>query len=179
MKTILALILFLFAVPSQADWKDKVVDVLLFASGVIVSYAVHEVSHELTARAYGEKLTWKDGKWRCWTPDNSAQCEDLSKVALAGNLGTAILGESLLYLPEKYRYTPFVDGMQTWNSTNPIRYAYSDATTTGGYADYRYVDDRIQVALAIHAASIGYRQFSDRAWKFFVTKNGVVASIQF
>ena len=144
-----------------------------------MSFAVHEASHELTARAYGEKLTWSGGKWLCRAPDDNAPCENLEKVALAGTLSTAILGESLLRLPSKYRYTPFVDGMQTFNALNPIQYAYTDSVTARGYEDYRYVDDRIQIALAIHAASIGYRQFSDRAWRFFVAPRGVQLSVTF
>ena len=178
MKTVIALILFIFAVPSQADWKEKAVDVLLFASGMVVSFAVHEASHELVARSYGEKLDWNDAnEWSCRLP-----CKHHDKVAIAGNLSTAILGESLLYLPSKYRYMPFVDGMQTYNTSNPISYLYLNSRSKDGYGDYMYLDknmDNVITSLAIHAASIGYRQFSERTWRFFVIKNGIVASVRF
>jgi hypothetical protein len=160
--------------PAKADWKEVASNYFFFAAGIATSFIVHEAAHELTARAYGERLDWQDGKWICNYP-----CPDLDKIALAGNLSTAILGESLLYLPDKYRNTPYVDGMQTFNTVNPIAYAYKDSTTSEGYGDYRHVDDRIQIALAIHAASIGYRQFSDRLWNVAVVPRGIKFNIQF
>ena len=180
MKTILALILFLFAVPSQADWKDNTLDVVLFVAGGFMSLAVHEASHAIAAKAYGEKLTWEDMQWVCRKPnDNNVECNHYSKIAVAGNLGTSIVGEALLYLPVKYRNSSFVDGMQSVNVANSIGYAYKDATVSGGSGDYRSVDNRYQVALAVHAASIGYRQFSERTWRFFVTPRGVQFNASF
>ena len=174
----LNLFILLFPLSADADWKEKTLDVVLFASGVVVSFVVHEVSHELTARAYGEKLDWElNGfatKSYCRSP-----CEHIDKIAIAGNLSTAILGESLMYLPAKYKYTPFVDGMQAYNVENPIGYAYRDSITPGGYGDYRYVDDRAQIALAIHAASIGYRQFSKRFWSVVVVPRGLQFNVRF
>ena len=168
------IILFLFTTPAQADWKDTVWKGFFVAAGFVSGFVVHELSHELTARAYGEKLRWEGLSWVCEYP-----CENIDNIALAGNLGTAIVGEALLHLPDKYRYTPFVDGMQVFNTLNPIGYAIQDSLTTGGYQDYRYVDNRIQVAIAIHAATIGYRQFSERAWNFVVTQRGVQVLARF
>jgi hypothetical protein len=179
MKTILALLLALVTESAKADWKAKTIDVLLYASGIVVSLAVHEAAHELTASAYGEKLTWSDGEWICRNQSDTAPCENIDKVAIAGNLSTAILGESLMFLPARYRYTPFVDGMQTFNAVNPVVYAYKDSVTSGGHLDYRYVDDNVQIAIAIHAASIGYRQFSDRTRYIFVTPRSVQFNMAF
>ena len=106
-------------------------------------------------------------------------CENIEKVALAGNLGTAIFGEALLYLPAKYKNTSLVDGMQMFNTVNPVFYAYKDATTSGGYLDYRYVDNRVQNVIAVHAATIGHRQFSERTWRFFVTHRGIQFNASF
>lgn len=172
MKTILALILFLFAVPSQADWKDNVSDAMLYAAGIATSYVIHEAGHVITARAYGEKLDWNDSfEWKCRPP-----CEHHDNIAMSGNFATAILGESLLYLPLKYRNSSFVDGMQTFNTANPIVYLYLNERNKNGYGDYQFLDDsyrKHEVALAIHAASVGYRQFSERAWRLMVTPRGV------
>lgn len=182
MKTTTRKLLFmLFLIPGccKADWKEDVTDALLYVSGIVVGLAVHEVSHELAARHYGEELTWNDGGWLCRNQRDDAPCNNLKKVAIAGNLGTAVVGEVLLHLPSKYRQTIFVDGIQTFNTINPITYAYKDASTNGGYLDYRYVDNRVQIALAIHAASIGYRQFSKRTWNISVVPRGVQFSAWF
>lgn len=175
----LVMIFLLLPFSVSADWKENVIDSVLFVSGIVVSFAVHEASHELAARYYGEDLKWVGDGWVCRTQDGLNPCNNLKKVALAGNLGTAILGESLLTLPDKYKNTSFVDGMQMFNAVNPISYSYKDATTSGGYLDYRYVDNRVQAILAVHAASIGYRQFSKRLWNIAVAPRGVQFNMRF
>jgi hypothetical protein len=164
-----------FTVPTQAGWKNIASDVLLYAAGITTSFAIHEAGHALAARAYGEKLDWHgsgfNSEWVCRYP-----CDNLEQISVAGNLSTAIVGETLLHLPYK---NAFVDGMQTFNALNPVLYAYKDSTTSGGYGDYRNVDDRIQIALAIHAASIGYRQFSERLWNIAVVPHGINFNIRF
>lgn len=154
--------------PARADWID---DALLFAGGLAAGFVVHELGHELAARAYGEKLEWYDGKLTCRWP-----CHDLDKIALAGNLATAITGEILLHT--QYRNT-FVDGVQTFNTVNPISYAYKDSVTPGGYGDYANVNDTTQIALAIHAASIGYRHVAGGKWRFDIAGRRVQWSINF
>jgi hypothetical protein len=177
-KAAIAILIAAVTSPAQADWKESVRDGFLFAAGITTSFVVHEAGHALTARSYGEKLDWHgsgfNSHWSCRYP-----CRNIEQVAVAGNLSTAIVGESLLYIPAEYRHSPFVDGMQMFNTINPITYTYEDSTTSGGYRDYRNVDDRIQIALAIHAASIGYRQFSDRLWNVAVVPRGIKFNIQF
>jgi hypothetical protein len=143
-------------------------DALLFAAGLLAGFAVHEVGHELAARAYGERLQWSSGKWLCRTPDSTGPCEHLGAVAVAGNLSTAIVGEALLHT--EYR-GPFIDGMQTYNTINPIQYALKDAIAPGGYADYMEVSSGVKIALAVHAASIGYRHVSKGYWRIDVKGN--------
>jgi len=164
--------------PAHADWKDSVRDGFLFATGIVASFAIHEAGHALAARYYGEKLDWHgsgfDSEWSCRYP-----CRNIEQVAIAGNLSTSIVGEALLYLPNEYRHTPFVDGMQAFNMVNPISYAIKNAREDDGYGDYRNVDESIQIALAIHAASIGYRQFSERLWNISIVPHGVQFNARF
>lgn len=172
MKYLLALVLVLPAC-CKADWKDSVTNSLLFVAGIAASYTIHEIGHELTARAYGEKLDWHTGiglEWSCRSP-----CENISSIAIAGNVATAITGELLLLLPNKEN--PFVDGMQAYNSVNPIGYAYKDARSP--YGDYSHVNDTAQIALAIHAATIGHRQFSKRLWSVYPKQRGVQVRVSF
>ena len=164
-----------FTTPVHADWKDTASDVLLYAAGITMGFAIHEAGHALTARYHGEKLDWYGSGygsiWSCRSP-----CHNLEQISVAGNLSTAIVGETLLHLPYK---NAFVDGMQMFNTVNPITYAYTDSTTSGGYGDYRNVDDRTQIALAIHAANIGYRQFSERLWNVAIVPHGIKFNIRF
>ena len=153
---------------AQAGWFE---DTLKFAAGLAAGVAVHELGHVVIARAYGERLEWSGGEWECRAP-----CRNIDKVALAGNLTTAIVGEALLHTSFR---GAFVDGVQTFNTVNPISYAYKNATTAGGYLDYRGVDDRVQIALALHAASIGYRHAADGKWRFGVAGRSVQWSINF
>lgn len=175
MRKFIFFVLVFITAPAHSDWKESVRDGFLFAAGITTSFVVHEAGHALTARAYGEKLDWHgsgfNSEWVCRYP-----CHNIEQISVAGNLSTAIVGETLLYLPYK---NAFVDGMQAFNALNPIAYAYKDSTTSGGYEDYRAVDDRIQIALAIHAASIGYRQFSERVWNFAVVPHGIKFNIRF
>ena len=174
-----AAILAMIAVTTSAhaDWKDSVRNGFLFATGIVTSFAIHEAGHALAARAYDEKLDWHgsgfNSEWSCRYP-----CRHIEQVSLAGNLSTAIVGELLLRLPD-YQHTPFVDGMQAFNTANPITYAIKSSREYGGYEDYRYVDESIQVALAIHAASIGYRQFSERLWNISIVPHGVQFNARF
>ena len=89
---------------------------------------------------------------------------------------TALVGEALLHTD--YRGA-FVDGWQTFNTLNPISYAYKDSVTSGGYLDYANVNDAAQIALAVHAASIGYRHMTDGKWRFGVAGRRVQWSINF
>ena len=148
------LLLLLWAGGVRAGWVE---DALAFAGGLAAGLVVHELGHVVVARAYGEKLDWREGLWECRYP-----CENLSKVAVAGNMASALTGEVLLHTA---RRGAFIDGLQTWNTINPICYAIKDARSRGGYYDYAHVDDTVQVALAIHAASVGYRHLSDEHWR--------------
>ena len=161
----------------KADWKENVIDAFMFVAGIATSHAVHEIGHELTARAYGEKLDWPRMEWTCRPP-----CTHHDKIAMAGNISTAILGEALFLLPAIYKHTPFVDGMQTFNTINPIAYLYKQETETGGYGDYQNLSDdykKYEVALAIHAATIGYRQLSDRLWSITVAPRHIHFTYKF
>lgn len=168
------MIILLMLVPSagNAGWLE---DAALFAGGLVAGLAVHELGHELAARAYGERLTWSARRGtlqlNCRSP-----CEERIQVSAAGNVATALVGEMLLHMP--YRNV-FVDGMQTFNTLNPIFYAYKDSTTPGGYSDYAHTDDRLQIVLAIHAASIGYRHVADGRWRVGATARTVNFSIDF
>ena len=170
------LAMIFFTTSAHADWKDSVREVFFFATGIVTSFAVHEAGHALAARAYGEKLDWHgsgfNSEWSCRYP-----CWHIEQVSVAGNLSTAIVGEMLLRLPGDYRHTPFVDGMQAFNTINPITYDFKNASEDGGHGDYRSVDESAQVALALHAASIGYRQFSGRLWT--IVPHGVQFRLRF
>ena len=165
----------IFCAPaSHADWKTALRDSSLFAAGIVASLVVHEAGHALAAHSRGERLDWNGSEWSCRSP-----CQNIEQVSLAGNLSTAIVGEALLRLPMDYRHTPFVDGMQVYNAVNPIAYAVKSARQDGGYRDYRNVNESMQVALAIHAASVGYRQFSKRLWAVSVVPHGVQFKARF
>ena len=172
------LAMILITTSAHADWKDSVRNGFLFTTGIVASFAAHEAGHALAARAYGEKLDWHgsgfNSEWSCRYP-----CRNIEQVAIAGNLSTAIVGEVLLRLPGKYRHTPFVDGMQAFNTMNPVTYAIKNASEDGGYGDYRNVDESVQITLAIHAASIGYRQFSQRLWNISIAPHGVQFNARF
>lgn len=172
MKYLLALVLLVPAC-CKADWKDTVSDTFLFITGIAASFAIHELGHELTARAYGEKLDWHPNnglEWSC-----QQQCKNIKSVEIAGNVATAITGELLLLLPN--RENPFIDGMQAFNSINPIAYAYKDARSP--YGDYANVNDSAQIALAVHAATIGHRQFSNRLWSIHPREKGIQVRVVF
>jgi hypothetical protein len=169
LKLIIAMLFLLATVlPARADWFE---DAVLFATGFVSGVIVHELGHELTARAYGEKLAWRGTQWTCTYP-----CDDIENIALAGNLATAIVGETLLHLPYK---NAFVDGMQTFNTMRPILYALEDAVFPSGHLDYRYVDDRVQLVLAIHAASLGYRHTQQGRWRIGTTGRSLQFSRNF
>jgi len=174
----IAFVMFFGMTSVHADWKDTASDVLLFAAGLTTSFAIHEAGHALAARYYGEKLDWHgsgfDSEWSCRYP-----CQHIEQVAISGNLSTAIVGEALLRLPNNYRYMPFIDGMQAFDTMNPITYAIKSASEDGGYGDYRNVGESVQIALAIHAASIGYRQFSERLWAVSVVPHGMQFNARF
>ena len=70
-------------------------------------------------------------------------------------------------------------GMQAFNTMNPVTYAIKNASEDGGYGDYRNVDESVQITLAIHAASIGYRQFSQRLWNISIAPHGVQFNARF
>jgi len=166
----LIILLMLFPVTASADW--KAMDYLSFGLGVVTSLLIHEAGHAITAKAYGEELKWKGTSWVCEYP-----CDNNDKISVAGNLATAIVGEALLHIDNKYRNTPYVDGMQAYNTINPIRYAYKDITQNGGYRDYVDVNDTVEVAIAVHAATIGYRQYNNRLWT--VTPRGIQFNVRF
>lgn len=155
MKTMSVIFLSLFCGPVHANWFE---DALFFGSGLAAGLAVHELGHIVAAHAYGEKLDWRDGQWECRYP-----CDDLSKVAIAGNVASVLVGETLLHT--SYRGS-FVDGLQTWNTLNPVRYAIKDSRSHHGYLDYANANDKAQIAIAIHAASIGYRHVNNGHWRF-------------
>ena len=169
------LLLILIFVPGccQADWKNTLADTFIFATGIAVGFFVHEAGHWVTAKAYGEKLSWDGGKFECEYP-----CKHIDNVAVAGNLATAIVGESILHIPHKYGKTAFADGIQVFTSLNPINYYRKDISAKGGYGDYKHVNDSLEAALAIHGASVGYRQFSGR-WAVTPTARGIQFSARF
>lgn len=168
MKALFAVSLLLVTGTARAGWLE---DAVHFGTGLAAGFVVHELGHIVTARAYGEKMEWAGISWTCRAP-----CGDYSKIAVAGNLASVVLGESLLHTP--YR-NAFVDGLQTWSTLNPMRYAIKDAQSQQGYRDYYYVDDRVQIALALHAASIGYRHLSKGNWRVGVGARSISFSRDF
>lgn len=150
------------------DWKTTATDILQFSAGIITAFALHEAGHALAAHVYGEKIEWHGSglgsEWECLYP-----CRNIENVAIAGNLTTAVVGESLLHLPFRGQY---INGIQAFNLMNPIAYAVRDYKTADGYGDYRYVDDQLQTAIALHAYSVGYRHFSDRLWGVSIVPGG-------
>lgn len=168
MRIILAAGLLVLALPVRAG---LVSDALQFAAGLAAGLAVHELGHIIVAHAYGEKLSLEGTTLECKWP-----CKHYDKVALAGNLSTALIGEALLHTDLR---GSFIDGMQTWNTINPIQYHAADTRSRHGHYDYAAVDDRVQLALAIHAASIGYRHVAQGRWRVGTRLRTVTFSIDF
>jgi hypothetical protein len=138
-----------------------------FILGLLTGVAVHETGHKLTARYYGENIEWQNNGWLCRAP-----CTNIKEIAIAGNLATAIVGEALLKLPKEYCETSFIDGLQTFNTLEPIRYSL----LPDNYGDYKYVSEDKENLIALHAVSIGWRQFNERArkWMIVPTRNGLI-----
>ena len=97
---------------------------------------------------------------------------------LASDSTIASVGANLFF-PAVLGVLVVMGALFAFNAVNPIGYAIRDSVTSGGYGDYRHVDDRIQFALAIHGASIGYRQFSERMWGMSVERNRIQLSFRF
>lgn len=152
----LLILLLLFSSSAHAGkWTD-------FFLGMASSMIVHELSHEVVARAYGEQLQWNGMAWSC------PQCspESIQPIAIAGLTANIVSSEILL----RKNQTPYVRGWLSMNIISQVQYSFGENGDLSNFPSNQ--KDTISALSTIHAASV-----SQRSKIIYVTHNGIFFKI--